>query len=262
MGGSLKSSKSRWKLTVTSVIGKQHEESDGRCEDAWEYKRCAISNGHEILAVCLSDGAGSANNGWVGAHIVTRTLANWLVENFDFLFSSEVSSSNKIITSMLKRNLRKAAFKSRTSIKSYACTLLAVVVASDGRWATIHIGDGAIVAQVNGFLELISAPRKGEYANETFFVTDKDSINNTVIKLSPFQEEKNFVDAFALFTDGVESSLVNRHTGEISKVISDMFKWLDHNEEEEVTRAIERNLRMIFRTRTGDDCSLAIIKWI
>jgi Protein phosphatase 2C len=259
MGRAVTIQATRWKLAGASIIGKQHEDAGGRCEDAWSSARRALPTGHEVLAVCVSDGAGSAENGGAGAQITSRVLANWLVENAEKLFDSVTDDSRSSIVSTLKRVLRRAAWKSSAVIKSYACTVVAVLTVDDGRWLTVHLGDGAIVGRFGGILKAVSIPRKGEFANETFFVTDNDASESLDIQMSSSYEDGNSATAFAMFTDGVESSLVNRRTNEVSRVLGDMFGWLTNNSEREVTLALEDNLRLVFRQRTGDDCSLAII---
>lgn len=249
----------RWKIAGASVIGKQHEDAGGRCEDAWSSARRALPSGHEVLAVCVSDGAGSAANGWVGAQMTSRVLANWLAENSDILFRSVTDDKKWTIASTLKRTLRRAADRNGCNFKSYACTIVAVMTVTDGRWLTVHLGDGAIVGKFGDDLKAVSVPRKGEFANETYFVTDNDAADSIDIQQSTNYEAALPASAFAMFTDGVEASLVNRRSGEVSRALSDMFCWLSSNSEEDVSDALEHNIRQVFRQRTGDDCSLAII---
>ena len=258
MGGPLTVQASRWKVAGASVIGKQHEQAGGRCEDAWSSARRVLTNGHEALAVCVSDGAGSAANGWAGAQMTSRVLANWLVENIEMIFSVVAKDRKRLIVSRSKRVLRRAAVSSGAALKSYACTIVAALTTTDGRWLTAHLGDGAIVGAFGGALRAVSVPRKGEFANETFFVTDNDATESIDIQSGGTDDPSPSPTAFALFTDGVEGSLVNRRTGEISPVLANMFDWLVNNPESEVAAALEQNLNQVFRERTGDDCSLAV----
>jgi len=258
MGRPVTTQASRWKVAGASVIGKQHEQAGGRCEDAWSSARRALLGGHEALAVCVSDGAGSAANGWAGAQMASRVLATWLVDNIEKVFGGVADDRKRVIASTLKRVLRRAADRSGAALKSYACTIVAVLATTDGRWLTVHLGDGAIVGSFGGTLRAVSVPRKGEFANETYFVTDNDAIESIDIQGGDACDSTPPPSAFALFTDGVEGSLVNRRTAEVSRVLADMFDWLVDNPETEVAAALERNLSQVFRERTGDDCSLAI----
>ena len=259
MGGPVTFKATRWKLAGASVIGLQHENAGGRCEDAWASVRCQLPSGHEALAVCVSDGAGSAANGRVGARLTSRVLAYWLVENAEKVFNIVESEKKRWIASTLKRVLRRAAEMQGSEIKSYACTVVAVLTVTDGRWLSVHLGDGAIVGRFGGELKAVSVPRKGEFANETFFITDNDAAESFDIQESRQSETINPPTGFAMFTDGVESSLLNRRSGEVSRVLGDMFGWLANNSEQDVSEALEANLRQVFRKQSGDDCSLAII---
>ena len=258
MGRTVTAQARRWKLAGASVIGRQHEQVGGRCEDAWASARRALPNGHEALAVCVSDGAGSAANGWAGAQMVSRVLANCLADDVDQLFSGDADDLKWLIVSTSKRVLRRAAARSGADLKSYACTLVAVLTTTDGRWLTVHLGDGGIVGLFDGELRAVSMPRKGEFANQTYFVTDNDATESIDIQTGEAGDPSAGACAFALFTDGVEGALVSRHTGEVSRVLADMFDWLVKNSEAEVATALEMNLSQVFRQRTGDDCSLAI----
>lgn len=259
MGRAVRNESHRWKVAGASVIGTQHEQAEGRCEDAWSSARRALGNGHEALSVCVSDGAGSAPLGWVGAQIVSRVLAQWLVDNTEKVFNGVPAELKHVIVSYLKRVLRRAASRSGTTPKSYACTAVAVLTTTDGRWLTVHLGDGGIVGSFGGTLQIVSAPRKGQFANETFFVTDNDAIESIDIQSGEACDSTTNAEAFALFTDGVEGLLVNRRTGEVSRVLADMFNWLKVNSEDEVNAALHTNLTQVFRQRTHDDCTLVLL---
>ena len=249
----------RWRVAGASVIGKQHEQAGGQCEDAWSCARRALQRGHEVVAVCLSDGAGSAANGRAGARIVSRALAYWLVANADKVIGGTANDQKRVIVSPLKRVLRRAALRNGATLRSYACTVVATLTTTDGRWLTVHIGDGAIVGAFAGTLRIVSAPQKGEFANETFFVTDDDSLESVQIQSGEAGDPDPPPEAFALFTDGIEGLLINRRTGEISRVLADMFGWLKNNAESDVSAALDTNLKRVFRERTNDDCSLVLI---
>lgn len=259
MGRAVANEASRWKVAGASVIGKQHEATEGRCEDAWCWARRLLPCGHEAVAACVCDGAGSAANGWVGAQIASRFLVYWLVNNIEKVFSYAGDKHKQVIVSAVKRQLRRLALREKTALCSYACTVVAALTVTDGRWLIAHLGDGAIVGSFGGELRIVSAPRKGEFANETFFVTDDDAAANIDIQSGGLGHPTAPPEAFALFTDGVEGALINRHTGEVSRVLARMFDWLRNFPEADVCVALENNLTDVFRQRSSDDCSLVLI---
>ena len=191
--------------------------------------------------------------------MTSRLVATWLADDFEKVFDSQADDCRRSLSSCVRRVIRRAAERERLSLKSYASTVVAVAVASDGRWIAVHLGDGAIVGRFNGALRPISLPKKGEFANETFFVTDDDASKCIEIRSSAEFEDSGAVTAFALFTDGMEANLINRHTAQLAPALNYMFDWLLNNTEEEVTKALEEQIESVFRQKTGDDCSLAMV---
>jgi len=249
-----------WRVAAASVIGKQHEDAGGRCEDAWYITRRVVPGvDQEVVATCVCDGAGSASRGWLGAALVSKLVSSWLVANFVRMQEMSKEDVGHEVVATAKRSLRRLAAKEHINLREFACTIVAVAVAQDGRWVAIHLGDGGIIGQFSTGLKPVSVPKKGEFANETFFVTDDDAATNIDIQMSSSTAEPTSPSGFALFSDGVEASLVNRRSMEVAPVLATMLGWLIENSEEEVTEAIEANLKTVFRQKTGDDCTLALL---
>jgi hypothetical protein len=81
--------------------------------------------------------------------------------------------------------------------RDYACTLVFIVA---GAQQTIcgQIGDGAIIVNDGASLDVALWPDTGEYANQTFFVTQDDShLRLQVKQYGPIQD-------FVLFSDGLQ----------------------------------------------------------
>jgi len=81
--------------------------------------------------------------------------------------------------------------------RDYACTLLGAVIATDFS-AYFQVGDGAMVVY-DGEYKIIFFPDTGEYANTTFFVTDKNVYDHLHIR---FYQGR--IDEIALFSDGLQ----------------------------------------------------------
>jgi serine/threonine protein phosphatase PrpC len=242
------------------VIGKQHELAGGRCEDACHAARGVVrATGREIVAACICDGAGSVAKGWLGATLVSKVVANWLVANFPALVEMSKSDASHAVIATALRPLRRLAAKSDARLREFACTLVAIAAAEDGQWIAIHLGDGGILGQFQEGLKAVCLPKKGAFANETFFVTDVDAEMNVEIQTSPGSDVGSAPIGFALFSDGVEACLVNRRSMEIAPAVSSMLAWLLESSEEEVSKAIETNIRKVFREKSEDDCTLALL---
>ena len=87
-------------------------------------------------------------------------------------------------------------------LRDYACTLL-YVIASDSATICGQIGDGAIVVKDEAELKVAIWPDNGEYANQTFFVTQDDS--HARLHLAKF----GLVTDFVMFSDGLQRIALN-----------------------------------------------------
>ena len=257
---------SRWVCAGANVIGRSHELKDGRCEDRWFKCRRHSGGMHGVVvAACVSDGAGSVSFGYIGASVVSSTLAKWLVRNFPWAVSASTDEIKwKLMPHLLSKLCRIASSK-QTTLRNFASTIVAVAVAEDGSGIALHLGDGGIIGRFGTELRQVSVPMKGEFANETFFVSDRDAADRMrILRWGPGEACDNEADfelanGFLLFSDGLETSLLHRTTQEIAPAASTMLTWLDNYPELDVEAAVQSNLSDVFRLRTMDDCTLVLI---
>ena len=221
-------------------------------------RRPSGSLGSEVLAICVCDGCGSAARAGAGARLTCLTAAAWLATNFEAALSEPPSYVAKRLVGKVQNRIRNAAFRSGSSTRDYASTLLGVVVDSSGRWIAVHIGDGGIVGRFGTELTEVCRPEKGEFANQTYFVTDSDAA--AILRVIGWDGagEHRVASGFALFTDGAEGSLLNRRTGQVANGISRMLSWFESNTEAEIASAIDQNITEVFQPRNSDDCTLVI----
>ena len=138
-----------------------------------------------------------------------------------------------------------------------SCTLVAVAVDSTGRYIYWHLGDGGIIARIGNEVKVLSIPKKGEYANETFFVTGNNAAEH--LRFGVLTEEKQNVTGFAVFSDGSERLLYCHTTLAVAPAVAGMLDWHKQADEDTVSKALENNLTDVFRTKTNDDCSLVLL---
>lgn len=121
--------------------------------------------------LCLCDGAGSASHAEVGARVVATAVVAALRETSTATPEALAEALRGACTAGRSALLYEAAALA-VSPAALACTLVAVVCVDDVV-AVAHLGDGAVVGQRagSGELVLLSAPERGEYANETWFIT-------------------------------------------------------------------------------------------
>ena len=250
------------KTACASMTGRSHRRRNGRCEDACADKALRTPSGRLIRrSVVVCDGAGSCPLGWLGARIASRTAARWLAENFNQLAGNSVSAQTaaRKLTGRIQRTISKfaKAHGLASSLRPFSCTLAAAVMNWDGRWLTAHIGDGGITALGENGPFILSAPKKGEFANVTYFITDRDAAQNVRIirNTTPIR-------AFALFSDGLENLLIRPAESLVAPAMRDILTWLEDAEPREVTDALQTALEEVFLPRTTDDCTLALLSGV
>ena len=257
---------SRWACAGANVIGRSHELNHGRCEDRWSrYRRNSGGVHGEVIAACVSDGAGSVSFGYIGASVVSSTLTKWLVDKFPLAVSASTDEIKSMLMPYLLSKLRQIASRKQTTLRNFASTIVAVAVAEDGSGMALHLGDGGIIGRFGAELRQVSVPMKGEFANETFFVSDRDATDRMrILRWGPCEACDSGADfepanGFLLFSDGLETSLLQRTTQAIAPAASTMLTWLENYPEPEVTTAVQSNLHDVFRLRTMDDCTLVLM---
>ncbi len=249
-----------WLYAGASVPGVVHEQTGKLCEDVWAVE-VRPSEAPEVFAIALSDGAGGARFGHLGALLSVKWASRTLVEEFKELMAADALEARLRFVGRLRRILLRRARKARENLREFACTLIALAVDSAGQWIMFHIGDGGVVAQVDDELTILSAPQKGEFVNQTFFVTDDDSVQHVhLLRHQPGTTEP-LPRAFALFTDGIENLLINEKNGKVAPVFTKLFDWTRTLPKDVVEKAIYENLHDVFRPRssTGDDCTLVVL---
>ncbi len=159
------------KIIVRSVRiqGHVHSAKGVPCQDYHSHN----NRGKNFVAV-VSDGAGSAKFGKIGAKIICETMVDML-SNADFkqikqcVLNAVNSSREKLICHRLNKT------KDEKGLSLFAATLVGVVYNSNKGYF-FHIGDGAALAlrseSVEGFV--LSRPENGCFSCETFFYTMND----------------------------------------------------------------------------------------
>lgn len=185
----------QWLYASASVIGPSHYSSNTPCQDA---SHTSVSPDGQWLAIAVCDGAGSAMRSKDGADLVAKSFANRLV-SLSAQFSSRLPGAwvnDFVIQQILdvRSELRKLA--GSDDLNDFHSTLVACLLGPDGGFS-IHIGDGALFGGSgsgtlkDGYIYLdnnffISKPANGEYANETFFITEGNWIKS--LRITPLPQ--------------------------------------------------------------------------
>jgi serine/threonine protein phosphatase PrpC len=196
-----------WKAIARSVIGSGHQEQQIPCQDYSQYQLLDSGN---IIIGAVADGAGSAFLSHVGAEIAVKSALAYLQQWHDFRqrhasFSpSELSEPqlthffSKLIQ-RIQRTLERQSQLLDCPLSALATTLLVFAANQEGAIA-MQIGDGFLLVRPQGEdYQLLFRPDKGEFINETTFVTSATALDFLQVSICPKPLE--FICAA---TDGLE----------------------------------------------------------
>jgi hypothetical protein len=166
-----------WRVFSASATGPRNVDQGTAGQDA---SHCLVSG--DVLVAVVCDGAGSAQEGRAGADFMARSLAEAIstaVHADHRLLELETEGSARLETILrgaietVRGGLADLAASGGLGLRDYSCTLVGCVASPDGG-CLFHIGDGYAIVQGAGGESVLSQPENGEYADETYFVTDED----------------------------------------------------------------------------------------
>ncbi len=186
----MKKSNKDIQVLASTVIGAYHKARNLPCQDCYKH----LQKKDKIVAV-VSDGAGSAKYGKIGAKIICETLCDILIS------ASMTNIKQKIIDAitvarekLILHRLNKT--KNENSIINFAATVVGVFYYKN-KGICFHIGDGACIAFLKNNEHIISQPENGIFSCETYFYTMDDWKDS--LRFTTFEKAKNII----LMTDGV-----------------------------------------------------------
>ena len=177
-----------WRSVARSAIGTRHQAQNIPCQDYGDHHTFK-----DVVVGAVADGAGSAKYAEVGARVAVEKV-------LQFLASSEQSIKKKnrlthaFTETEAKRVFHKtaelaiAALQQQATQKGcqlgdLACTLL-VFLATPAWIAAMQIGDGFMLVRLQGgSYQLLLEPDRGEFANETTFVTSANALSTLQVKV-------------------------------------------------------------------------------
>lgn len=182
-----------------AVRGRDHEREQEPCADACEF---AVDDEGRV-ALCVCDGAGSVSHGGLGA----RSVAQAVVATLRELPARSTDTLREALQLACERGheaLLAEAARRELPPAALSCTLIAVAAWQD-RAVVAHIGDGAVVGRVRktGELRVLSAPARGEFANETWFISAPGWSEH--LRLGAHQN----IEALCAFSDGCERAALS-----------------------------------------------------
>lgn len=250
-----------WRYAAASAVGTSHLATNAGCQDAF---RCAVLPGTDetpVLAVVVSDGAGSAQQGATGSAIVTTSLIEqitaWAAGGGTIKGLQHATVAEWL--NGVRETIAAEAGTANLPMRAYAATLL-LAVADSRHAAFAQLGDGAIVtADAGRDWGCEFWPQRGTFANQTFFVTDDEAHTNLRFahSLQPVME-------LAVFSDGLERVLLNMaehkaHAPAFEKMLHPLRSAAGTDHIEPLSAALHRYLATpAITSRTDDDVTLVI----
>ncbi|MEH2223605.1 PP2C family serine/threonine-protein phosphatase [Nostoc sp.] len=246
-----------WKAVARSEIGTSHQKQEIGCQDYGDYRIF-----DDVIVGAVADGAGSAKYSDVGSRLAVETVLKCFSDINEFpqkqdsqpLSKEEAQKVFAEIVNKVITELQKQADKGDYFINDLACTLL-VFVATPDCIAAMQIGDGFIVMRSqDSEYKLLFQPDKGEFANETTFITSPNALKEMQVKVIP--EKQEFICAS---TDGLEKVAIRLSDWQ---PFSPFFKPLEQylhepiNSEEEDKYLTEFLNSERLNSRTDDDKTL------
>jgi hypothetical protein len=193
-----------WKFIARSVVGKSHLERQIPCQD---YSGYSLLRNKAIGVGAVADGAGSAKHSGLGAKVAVETVLNALQDESGSLTPEDLKQYDQNQTKKLFEHVVHevfAALERKAQDQGYAyedlaCTIVAFVATSEWLGA-MQIGDGFLVIRLlGGDYHLLLQPDKGEFINETTFVTSRNALNEMQVEV--LSGKQAFICAS---TDGLE----------------------------------------------------------
>jgi hypothetical protein len=220
-----------WRYALASVTGTSHRQSGAFCQDA-SAVRLVRRGDMTWLVAAVADGAGSCRLSGEGARLCCFVFGEEMerrIEAGNALPPGMERGDAETVIGRMRQELDRAAERARSVARAYdrsvrrpcapdgngrdaarsdaarsltredfASTFAGAVIGGDGG-AFLQVGDGGMVVRAAGTAEYepVFWPQSGEYANETFFVTDRE------VRLQ-FQARTGTVDEIALFSDGLQ----------------------------------------------------------
>jgi hypothetical protein len=146
--------------------GASHRKLGLPCQDALDYR---VLPG-DIALLALADGAGSAERSAQGARWAVAEALRALAARPFPITPEEGETRVRQAFQRAAEGLALLAAGDAEPIEAYATTLSCAIAAP--QWlAAGQVGDGALVARVDGEWRLLVRAQKGEYANETAFIS-------------------------------------------------------------------------------------------
>ena len=204
--------------------------------------------------IVVSDGAGSAKHSEHGALSVVEATIGTLQMSAPWVDLEDVRE-RILIACRTEINIR------ATELACHECDLaatLAFAAVAKDVFVAGNLGDGVVAAFRGQVPEILLKPERGEFANETIFLTSENADKHLRIVSDRLKD----YDGFAVMSDGAAECLYQRQGSSIAPALSQILGWFEQEASFKVKDAIRNKVMPMVINRTMDDCSLAVLKFV
>lgn len=201
----------RWLLTAASVTGRSHEQANLPNQDC---VGAATSRDGLVVAAVVSDGAGTAAHSDVGSQTACRLMVPWMLQIGHDLQKAPGMQADMVRDKVIEGidRVRRELALAGNDLRAYHCTLAACVISEREAYVCV-VGDSIALASsfdvppdgsaapIDLFPDpgvRLFEPERGEYANETHFITANEWRSHVRVSALPMSR----IDALLLMSDG------------------------------------------------------------
>ena len=230
----------KWKVFFASAAGKNHLADNVPCQDSGHFALI-----EDVLIGVVCDGAGSASEGHLGSEFFARKITELASEavgsgQFENETQSDCRDHLLAIIQTARSQLAGIAAARQLELRDFACTLVGCITSNDVG-CFFHIGDGFAVCLSNSAQSVLSHPENGEYADETYFVTDDDWKDHLRVTHIAGIDRGGLI---GLMSDGASPFVINRaRTGFFRPFIDPVVHFLSDATEHNGNQALQNVLK-------------------
>ena len=195
-----------WRVVGAAVQGSSHLKQGTPCQDALQYRTLAGG----VLLTAVADGAGSAARSEAGARAAVEAALDSLASNL--AAGAECCAWVDLFWQAFEQAraaLEQLAEQSDAPLRAFATTLICVAATAE-RLVIGQLGDGAVIVRsAEGLLATLTSAQRGEYANETYFLTQAEALEHLEIQVIDGP-----VQALAVMSDGLIRLALKRPSNE------------------------------------------------
>jgi hypothetical protein len=235
-----------WKIAGASVPGTIHLAAGRPCDDA-----CGWFAADRLTCLIVADGAGSRPLSRHGSALAVHSVLAAVRASGPRGEDADHAAWMRAILADVHASLSEFAAAQGRDPGDYATTL-AVVVLTDEVACVGQIGDAIVVAHLAGAYETVAPAPRGEYVNETSFITDDRGVSDARITVLPAGE----LDAVFLATDGLRFKILGdlMAAAPFLPFFDDLGAYL--RSPDASAQAIEKFLAGLTDDQSGDDKTL------